>query len=463
MSTIEKSTAIEALSANVVNTRFENIDKETVENARLRIIDVIGCIIAGANAVSNPELVNLVKDWGGKEEATVLVHGGKIPAQNAAMVNSVMARSFDFEPVGFLFKGRSIPGHVSGTTVCTALTMGEIKGIDGKELITALLVGDDIAGRIICATGSWFNFGWDQVGTINVFAATAIAGKLLGLNEKQMRNAFGIALNQTGGSFQSIWDGTSVFKLLQGTAARNGIFSAQLAKAGWTGPRDALLGKLGYYKLYTEGCLNPEVLTEDLGQKYYAESHIKPYPCCGLCHPSIECALALVSKYDINTEDIEEVLLHVPRGGLEAFVAQPFKAGDFPHGSAAFNYRYALADVLLRKSIKPAHFSEDSILDPRIEALVTKIKLVELPDVFMLTNKLTVRMKDGRELSEFTDSPKGDPLGNPMLKEDIKEKFMANVYFSQTVSKDKAEKLLDMLDSLEKLDNLNKIIELSVK
>lgn len=456
------ATPIEKISANVLSTRFENFDRATVENAKNRIIDVIGCVIAGAHAAGNPALVSLIKGWGGKKEATVLVHGGKVPVHNAAMVNSIMARSFDYEPVGFLFEGKSRPGHVSGTTVITALNMGETYGIDGKELVTALVIGDDVAGRIICATGSWFDYIWDQVGTINVFAATAIAGRLSGLNTVQMRNAFGIALNQMGGSFQSIWDGTTAFKLLQGTAARNGIFSAQLAKAGWTGPRDALLSTLGYYKLYTGGCQNPEILTRDLGKKYFVETHFKPYPCCACCHPSIECALALVRMHDINVEDIEEVLLYVPRAGLDTFVGQPFKSGDFPHGSAAFNYQYTVATVLLRKSLKPEHFSEDCIFDPQIKALTDKIKLIELPDVFMLSNKLTVKMKDGRELSEFTDSPKGDPAGNPMSKEEITNKFLDNVDFSQTVTRDKAEKLLEMLDKLEKLDNISKIIELLV-
>jgi 2-methylcitrate dehydratase PrpD len=111
-----------------------------------------------------------------------------------------------------------------------------------------------------------------------------------------MRNAFGLVLNQLAGSFQSIWDGTTAFKLYQGTSARNGIFSAELAKAGWTGPRDALLSKFGYFHLYTEGCTHPEILTKELGKKYYADSTFKPYPCCRATHPAIDCALAIIQK-----------------------------------------------------------------------------------------------------------------------------------------------------------------------
>jgi 2-methylcitrate dehydratase PrpD len=274
-----KSTPLGRLAANVLETRFENLDRSTVENARNRIIDVLGCLIGGANAPGNSGLIGLVRDWGGKEEATILIHGGKAPAQNAAMVNSIMARSFDFEPVSPLVDGISMPGHVSGTTVMAAMAMGEAKNINGKELITALLVGDDVASRILAASGFGFSLGWDCIGTVNAFGTTAIAGRLLGLNRIQMRNAFGIVLSQLACSLQNIWDGTISFKICQGLAARSGIFSAELARAGWTGPEDALFSRFGYYNLYTEGCRNPAALTKDLGKSYYSDATFKPYPC----------------------------------------------------------------------------------------------------------------------------------------------------------------------------------------
>jgi 2-methylcitrate dehydratase PrpD len=462
MRSTTKSTPIEELSANVLDARFEDFDQATLDNAKSRIIDVVGCLIGGANAVGNSALIDLVKEWGGKEEATILIYGGKVPTHHAAMVNSVMARSFDFEALIPLIDGVQVPAHISGTTIPTAVTMGEAKRINGKELITALLVGDDIAIRVLGASGFWLNLGWDNTGTVNMIGATAIAGRLLGLNKKQMRNAFGITLNQIAGSFQSIWDGSTTFKLYQGLSARNGIFSAQLAKAGWTAPEDALLSRFGYYHLYTEGCINPEILTRNLGKEYYVESVFKPYPGCRGTHPAIDCALALVRNHHIKAEDIEEVVLYIPRGGLEAFYGRPFRIGEFPHANAAFNCQYAAANTLLRGSVKPEHFSEESIRDPRINALIKKIKLAELPDAPTLSAKLSVKMKDGRELDEFNDSPKGDPLRNPMSKDEIIAKFMDNVDFSQKVSRDNAQKVLELLENLEKLDSVNKIVELLI-
>ena len=136
-----------ALCRNVADMRFEDLDESNIINAKNRIIDVLGCVAAGANAVCNQELIQLIKDWGGKAESSILIHGGKVVSHNAALANSVMARSFDYESLGPLVEGKCMPAHISGTTVITAVTMAEAYGISGKELITALLSGDNLTAR----------------------------------------------------------------------------------------------------------------------------------------------------------------------------------------------------------------------------------------------------------------------------------------------------------------------------
>ena len=191
---------IQKIAKVVLETRFETFDKETVTQAKNRIMDVIGCMIGGANAPGCQMIIDLVNEWGGKKTCTIAVHGHKAPAHNVAMVNSIMCRSFDFEPIEPNVHGKNIPAHISGTTVPTALTLSELKRACGKELITALILGDDITSRILAASRYSFDIGWDMTGTVNVFGATAIAGRLLELNESQLSAAFGIALNHMAGS-----------------------------------------------------------------------------------------------------------------------------------------------------------------------------------------------------------------------------------------------------------------------
>jgi 2-methylcitrate dehydratase PrpD len=457
---VSESTAIEKLSANVLDTRFEDFDRATLEATRYRIIDTLGCLIGGSTDVGNPALVDLLRGEGGREEATILVHGGKVPAFSAALVNSIMARSFDFGPVSPLVDGVSCPGHISETTVPTALTLAEAVNAGGKEMITALLVGDDIASRILAASGFGFSLGWDGVGTVNTFGVTAIAGRLLGLDRLQLRNAFGIALNLLGTTFQTIWDGTTAFKLPQGLSARAGVFSAQLAKAGWTGPEDALLSKFGYFKMFTEGCLKPEALTRGLGKSYYYDGTIKPYSCCRIPHAAIQASLELINRHGIKADGVTSVNLDLAQGGIDHICGHPFKIGPFPHGNAAFSYEYAVATAFLFGGVRPEHFTEKAIRSPRVADFIRKIRLTPTQDVEFEKARVTVTLKDGRKLTESCVNVKGDPLTNPMTHEDIIAKFWVNVDFSGKIGKNKAEELLDKLLNLEKLGNVRELVPL---
>jgi 2-methylcitrate dehydratase PrpD len=453
-------TAIEKLAANVLETRFENFDAATLEKNKYRIIDTLGCLIGGAGDAGNHELVNLFRETGGKEEATVLIHGGKVPVGNAAFANSIMARSFDFEPVSPLVEGFSCPGHTSGTTVPTAVSLAEAADVDGRELITALLVGDDMTARILAASGFGFTLGWDGVGTVNAFGTAATAGRLMKLTHRQMRHAFGIVLNMMGTTFQTIWDGTTSFKLAQGLSARAGVFSAQLAKAGWTGPEDALMSKFGYYQMFTEGCQRPQFLTDKLGEAYYADGTIKPYPCCRITHAAIQGSLELMKKHGFRADDIKEVVLDLAQGGIDHKCGMPFSVGDFPHAAAAFSYQYTVSAAFIHGSIKPEHFTEKAIRDRRIAEFIPRIEFNAVDDIKFEKARVNITLNDGRKLTETVTKVKGDPLDNPASEDDIISKFWTNVEFSGRIAKPKAEELLETLLNLDKLDSVRKLVPL---
>ena len=432
----------------------------TIEQAKTRIIDVIGCLIAGVNAPGNTALVELVRDWGGKEEATILVHGVKALSQNVAMVNCIMARSYDYEPNTALIDGKIIPSHLSGTTIMTAISTGEMAGVNGQELITAILVGEDMASRILAAAHSEKRL--DSIGTVNVFGATAIAGRLIGLNKDKMMKAMGICLDHVTGHYQNVWDRSYSFKLSQGLSARSGIFSAQLAKKGWTATKDALLGKFAYFYLHFDDINDIDILMKNLGEKYYTDAHFKPYPSCRYNHGPVECILSLIGKHQIEAENIKEVNVYVSRSGLRAAVSRDFSVGDCPYVDSLFSYQYAVANTLLRKGIKLEHFSDEFICDAAINSLISKINLAELPDAELLEAKVDVLMNDGRILSEHIETPKGDQDKNPMSKDEIFAKFWDNVEFSNTLKKGNVEKLLRLLNKLEEVDRIDEIIQLLV-
>ena len=449
------------LVTNVIDTTYASIPKEALIRAKWRIIDTVGCMIAGANAPGCVSAVDMVRSWGGSGQGTILTHGLSAPAHNAAMLNSLMARSFDFEPVEAEGEMKSSPAHISGTTVPTAVAVAEWRATSGKDLLAALIVGDDLAARLAMATGFDFSLGWDNTGTVNCFGAAAIACRLMGLGHRETLHTFGIALNQVAGSMDGVWDKAMSFKLCMALAARTGIFSAELAARGFTGIKDPFLGRNGYFKLY---CRDHDTsgLTKDLGRRYYADRVIKPHSACRATHSAIDAALKIACAHDIRCEAVQEIAVIVPPWIIDGFTGQPFTPAQAatPQIEGAFSVRYTVATALLRKAVKPAFFTDECLRDPAIQTLINRMILLPLEPGTTLSAEVKITLTNGQVLSGDTNSPRGDIAHTPLSEEEIRAKFRDNVDYSQTVPREKAEKVLSQLESLDDVVNIREITSL---
>jgi 2-methylcitrate dehydratase PrpD len=203
------------------------------------------------------------------------------------MMNSLQCRSYDHEAVGPYPFGQNkgmFCGHVESSTVPAALAIAEHIKANGKELISAVVLGGDMAARIVFVEGIGFKIHFDPVGTANAFGVAGVAARLLGLNENQLLNALGIVSTQVAGGFQSLWEGVQTFKLFGAMSARNGITAALMAKKGFTSIKDPLFGHLGYFECYSTQPIHPEYLSRDLGKEFYVKGMHKKYPSCYANH-----------------------------------------------------------------------------------------------------------------------------------------------------------------------------------
>lgn len=454
---------IEKLARNVVVTSYEDIPSEAIEVEKASVLDIIGCLVAGATAPGCSAVMELVREMGGKEESTIMMHGGKVPADNAALVNATMARALDFEACG------AGPCHACAPTVATAFAIGEkLGGVSGKNFVTALVVGTDLVARLY---SSWnvHSYGWDPGVVCTIFGTTAVAGKLIGLSHDQMVNAFGIAVNQAAGTWQSNYDGSLMVRLNTGLAARGGIFSALLAQRGITGVKQVVQGKWGFYNLYARDEYDPGVLIAGLGEKFRnVETAFKMYPSCFATHTVTEATLELARKHDIGPDDVAEIIIGIARGESDRFCTRPFKVGENPQVNAQFSTEYTAANALLRRNCLKEHFTDAFITDPRVQELVNKVKHMEVfqPYVSVIAPvRVEIRMKDGKSYSMELQYPLGFPQ-RPLSKEVIVDKFRNNIAYSAKTSKvlpgEKGEKIIALLDGLEELDNVNQVVELVI-
>lgn len=451
--------AIDRITHHLTTARFEDLPAADVELAKWRVLDVIGCAFGGASIDGNLELLELLQTWGGAPQATVIGHGGRLPVHHAALFNTLMVRSNDFEVMTFWHDGVRQAAHNSASTVPTALAVAESRGLSGKELLTATMLGDDLAGRVALSSDWNFYLGPDGLGTLVPWGTTAVAGRLLGLSAEQQRHAFGLMVNMMAGTVQDYWDGSHAIKLVQGTASHTGILATELAKRGWTGLHDPLFAEYGYYKVFAEGCKNPAILTERLGEHYFGEVVFKPYPSGLPTHTPIDCALALHHEHGVRAEDIEEIVIGLTPANLKNYYAKPYEIRDWPHGDAAFSFQYTVCTALTHGSMSIEHFTEDVILAPRINDLIAKSRVQPLSAEHDHGAEVIVRLRDGSERTVWKPWAKGDEQ-NPMTQDDILAKYRHQVEVTGIVSEDVAERVIDAVLRLDHLDDLSELTDL---
>ncbi|OGO17788.1 MAG: hypothetical protein A2Z15_05050 [Chloroflexi bacterium RBG_16_50_11] len=444
----------------IVDTEFDDLPQKPVDVVKTIVFTIMGSVIAGATVEGCQNLIDLVNEWDGKPEATILIHGGKVTGHNAALANGTMARALDYEDA-------ILPGlHMGPVAVPAALAAAEMAGgCTGRGFLTSLVVGIEIANRINTINLKAFYGGFKGTGVCSIFASTAAAGKILGLNSTQMFNALGLAINRAGGSGQSNIDGAQAVYLVAGFAAQSGIICSKMAEKGITGPKNFLEGPFGWFNMFGRGKLDTQVMVGELGTRFELNNTLfKKFPSCGVTQTSTQGILELIKEKGITPANVQRIDIRVGPFAYQA--TGHFEIGDSPRTNAQFSIPYCVANALLRGSSRLQHFEETYIRDPKILDIVKKIHVTPDPEIEKRDQRameMDVKTAAGATYHKRIDTPKGSP-GNEMTKEEHIERFRDCVdYGKKSLSPQKVERIITMIDQLEQLEDVRDLIPLMLK
>jgi len=455
------------LSRNIVASEYEDIPIDALEASKKLTLDILATAIGGSTAKGCQELVDLARDWGGKQESTILGYGYRVPAPNAAQANASMAHALDYDDT---HDGNIV--HASAVVVPVCLAMAERKGkVSGKEFLTAVTLGLDLSTRLSGATRFKTDMlydGWWNTPLYGYFSAAASAGKLLELDEDKMANAFGIAYEQAAGTMQCAIEAALTKRMCPGFAARGGIVSALMAQKDITGARNCLEGKAGLYTIFFSGGCDREYLTNELGKRFEgADLSLKPYPTCRANHPAIDATLYLVREYALKPEDITEVTVSVGRG-THTFTCTPLELKREPKTTvdAQFSLPWTIATAIVKNKVLIRDFSAEAIRDDRVLRIAQKVipRLDENLTVPSGVEPAIVEIKtnEGRLLSKRVDFAYGHPK-KPMTWESIIDKlFDCAAYAVKHIPEDNLRKTAEKVREMEKLDDVGSIVQLLI-
>lgn len=441
--------------------KLETVPPEAIREAKRFLLDSVGCAFG---ALGRPD-VQIVHDTlaalGGAPEATVIGSGLRTNAVNAALMNSLLIRALDYNDIYW----KQDPSHPSDL-IPAGLACAEKTGKSGADVLLAILIGYELEMRwCLAAFPGVREVGWHHA-TLTQFVSPLVAGRMLDLTVDQMVSAVGIS-GSSHNTFGCVVAGhlTNMKNTADPMAAQAGVFAAELARRGYTGPALVIEGREGLFDTIRNVVWKAEALTDGLGEQFLiTECSYKAFPTEYLTHSPISAAIHLAEAHDLKPEDIAEVTVKTLKRGAE-ILSDPDKYRPTTRETADHSLPYCIAVAFIDRSVLPTAFAEARLKDPRIWALLPKIRVVAEPEYEKLFPRIqpaevTVKTGDGRTLTRRVDYAKGDPL-DPMSDAELVAKFRSQAGLWLDAARQDA--IIDATMHLERMKDIGDYMRLLVK
>jgi 2-methylcitrate dehydratase PrpD len=327
-------------------------------------------------------------------------------------MNGITSHTFDFDDTHL-----KTVIHPSGPVASAILALAERKPVNGADFLHAFILGVEAECRIGNSVyPPHYDVGWHITGTAGVFGAAAAAGRLLGLDEKRMAWALGIAATQSSGLREMF--GTMCKPFHPGNAARNGLLAALLAKESFTSSLQGIEAKRGFANVLSTG-FKPGEITDRLGETWeIALNTYKPFACGIVEHPAIDGCIQLRNEHTLRAEDIEGIALKVHPLVLELTGKRAPQTGL----EGKFSVYHSSAVAVIHGAAGEAQYSDEAVRDPRVIALRDRVTAAAEKGVHEDAVHITIRLKSGKVLEKHVEHAVGS-LDRPMSDADLEAKF----------------------------------------
>ncbi|MEM7210891.1 MAG: MmgE/PrpD family protein [Pseudomonadota bacterium] len=447
--------AINDICAHVVGTQYDDLSPTAIEAAKTFILDTLGVGIGGGTGPGAADLVTAMAAMGSGEGATVWATGQTMPAAHAAMCNAYQIHCQEFDCVH-----EEAVAHVMTVVLPCALAHAErVGGIDGKALMTAVVLGVDVASALGSAATSGLRFF--RPATAGAMGAAAALGKLMGFDAETLRHACSLAYGQVCGTMQAHTEGSGLMAMQIGFNARNAVTACDLAAAGFTGPENILEGPFGYFTLIEDGSdLGPHLARLGKDWRITEVAH-KPFPSGRATHGILDGCLALQRAHGFTAGEVSAIRLSVPPL-IRHLVGRPpttRMAINYARLSAAYVTACALHEPLTRED-----FTDAAYLREDRQALANRVSMQvregDDPNALVPIH-VEIELADGTVLLESVEQVYGCPE-NPMSRDAQLEKFrMCWSHAHAPLTSRAGEAMIDMIDRLEALSDFRDLVALT--
>jgi 2-methylcitrate dehydratase PrpD len=440
---------------------FEDLPEDVVAATKLRIMDVIGLGLAGAETDFGRSVRQAALALSTPGPCQILGFGDRVGVTTAAFANGAFSQALEYDDT----HNESIV-HMSSPAVAAALALSEFTEVSGRDLITAIAIGNEISCRVgSVSSGELHKRGFHPTGLFATFGVAYLAGKLLGLDVEAMARAAGIAGSFASGLLECWVDGTQTKFLHPGWSAQSGITAALLARSGVTGPAQVFEGRWGLFASHVQ---DPNAhrdfarITDRLGENWESRnSSFKPFPAAHVIHPYISAVLRLRAKHGIEPSDVERIECPVA-AFIVGIVCEPteekFAPASDSHGRVSL--QYSVAEALYHGALGKSAYNAQSRANPEILALARRVHYRVDPDYpgpGRFKGAVKIVVKDGRGFEEVEEYNRGS-AENPMTHAELRAKFDENA--SGFLTADQRHRLVEQIQGLSKLSLAKSLIDM---
>lgn len=448
----EELAATKSLARYVANTRYENLSKELLWEAKRRIADVLSIGLSGSTTTSGRAMRAFAHEVSPVGKARLWGSGDTVRAEIAALANATMAFHLELDDVH-----RTSHTHPGISVIPAALAVCEERELTPEEFLTAIVVGYDVVTRVGMAVSP--SIFVDRVflapGTLAPLGATAAVANLYRLNEDETAKLLGVAAFLSPlALFEAFAKGAPIKNTAMGWGNLIGIWGVKLSAEGLFGPITAIEGDFGYAKAAADTYDLSKIEDAANVNRGIINTGIKPYSCCRQHHSAVDAILELREKHHLKPEQVARIVIRTFAVASRGNHQRPDTIA-----SATYSCPFTVASALITGSCWREQYTEAKIKDPSVLALAEKVDVVKDDGLDALYDEkwpaiAEVTTKDGRLLSTRRDIMKGEPEC-PISDAELKRKFVSLA--SDAISADRAEQLWQAIFRIEELKALSEL------
>jgi 2-methylcitrate dehydratase PrpD len=447
----------------VCDVRYEDLPPDVIESTKLRILDVIGLALAGAETAFGRSTIAAAKTLSPPGPSRIFGTGDALAAPTAAFANASLSQALEYDDT----HNESIV-HMSSPAVAASLALAGLRTVTGRDLVLSIAVANEISCRVgSVSSGQFHRRGFHPTGLFAPFGIAAGIGRILGLDAQRLAWAEGTAGSCAAGLLECWVDGTQTKFLHSGFAAQSGLTAALLADAGVSGPPKVFEGRFGLFASHLQ---DPAVqknfgrIADGLGSHWESRnSSFKPFPTAHVLHPYVS-AILRVRAQGVRAADVVRIECPVAEFNV-SIVCEPVaeKCAPATQAHCRVCLQYTMAEALYAGSLGKNAYSHAMRLNPEVLALARTVEYTvdpAFPGPGRFKGAVRVTLKDGRVLEEVEEYNRGS-AENPMSEAELRAKFDDNA--GGFLSAGQRDRLAQEIARTENLPDVRTMVDLSCR